>query len=238
MNREINAADAFVAAWLPGSEGAGVADVLFGKRPVTGRLAFSWPASCDGKPVNGAEGALFDVGYGLTFGTPHALGKLDETCAYLSAGHSAEWFADGKLAPGTLITGDGAPLPNLRGQAGGIAARGVDRKRQEDAREITFAPGSTLAFAQRQAGAGAFRISYFLPQQPQAPVKLMVGKTALDITRSLALSAGKGWREMIITDACAPGLGQSLAITSNGRLKLQIAAVARQAMPAGADCSF
>ncbi len=238
MNREINAADAFVAAWLPGSEGAGVADVLFGKRPATGRLSFSWPAHCDGKPVNGPEGALFNLGYGLSLGERSTIGKLDETCAYLNAGPAADWFVDGKLAPGTVITGDGAPLPNLRGQAGGIAARGIDRKRQEDAREITFAPGATLSFAQRQAGSGAFRISYFLPDQPEAPVKLTLGKTTLDITRQLALSAGKGWREMIITDACAPGLGQSLAITASGPLKLQIAAVSRQAMPAGADCSF
>ncbi len=238
MNREINAADAFVAAWLPGSEGAGVADVLFGKRPATGRLSFSWPAGCDGKPVNGPDGALFDVGYGLALGAPNTVAKLDETCAYLNAGASADWFVDGKLALGTVITGDGAPLPNLRGQAGGISARGVDRKRQEDAREITFNPGSTLSFARGQAGSGAFRILYFLPDQPQAPVKLTLGKSTVDITRQLALSAGKGWREMIITDACAPGLGQSLAITSSGLLKLQIAAVSRQTMPAGADCSF
>lgn len=95
-----------------------------------------------------------------------------------------------------------------------------------------------MSFTQRQEGTGAFRITYFLPAQPQAPVKLTVGKTTLDITRQLALSASKGWREMIITDACAPGLGQSLAITSSGPLKVQIAAVSRQAMPTGADCSF
>lgn len=238
MNREINAADAFVASWLPGSEGAGVADVLYGKRPATGRLSFSWPAHCDGKPVNGPEGALFNLGYGLSLGERSTIGKLDEACAYLNAGAAADWFVDGKLAPGTMITGDGAPLPNLRGQAGGIAARGIDRKRQEDAREITFAPGATLSFGHRQSGSGAFRVTYFLPDQPSAPVKLTLGKNSVDITRQLALSAGKGWREMIITDACAPGLGQSLAITSSGPLKLQIAAVSRQAMPAGADCSF
>jgi beta-glucosidase len=238
MNREINAADAFVAAWLPGSEGGGVADIVFGKRPATGRLSFSWPSGCDGKPVNGPDGALFDVGYGLNFGSRSAVKKLDETCAYLKPGPSSDWFVDGKLSPGTLITGDGKALPNLRGQAGGIAARGIDRKRQEDAREITFASGSTLTFAHRQEGSGAFRITYFLPDQPQAPVKFRSGKTTLDITRQLALSAGKGWREMIITEACAPGLGQSLAITSDGPLKLQIATVSRQTMPVGADCSF
>lgn len=238
MNRELNAADAFVASWLPGGEGAGVADVLYGQRPATGRLSFSWPAGCDGKPVNGAAGALFPVGYGLSLTSAQAAPRYDETCAYLIAGASAEWFADGKLAAGTRVTGDGAPLPALRGTAGGITARGIDRKRQEDAREVTFAPGATLAFAQATKGTGAFRVTYNLPAQPTGPVTLTVGSNKVDITRQLALSAGKGWREMIVTDQCAPGLGQTLAITSAAPLKLQIAEVARQPMPAGADCSF
>src|SRR6185369_10745262 len=49
MNREINASNAFVAAWLPGSEGEGIADVLYRKKDgsiaydFTGKLSFSWP---------------------------------------------------------------------------------------------------------------------------------------------------------------------------------------------------
>lgn len=238
MNREINAADAFVAAWLPGSEGAGVADVLFGLRQATGRLSFSWPAKCDGKPVNGADGALFLRGYGLPLGAPQPLASIDETCPYLLGEASADWFVDGKLAPDITVTGDGRPLARVRGVAGGINARGIDRKRQEDAREIVFAPGSTLAFSQSRDGTGAYRIAYYLPAQPDRPVTLTVGKTSLDITRQLALSAGKGWREMIVTDACAPGLGRSLSLKSDGPLTIQIAAVSRQAMPVGADCSF
>ena len=238
MNREINAADAFVASWLPGSEGAGVADVLYGKRPATGRLGFSWPAACDGKPVNGPEGALFDIGYGLSLTAPARMAPLDETCGYIGTMASAEWFVDGRFAPGIAISGDGRALGGLRGTAGGITARGIDYKRQEDAREVVFAPGATLAFAQPNEGAGAYRIAYFLPDQPTAPVTLKVGATTLDITRQLALSAGKGWREMIVTDACAPGLGRSIALTSAGKLTMQIAGIARQEMPAGADCSF
>ncbi|MEX0343219.1 MAG: glycoside hydrolase family 3 protein, partial [Erythrobacter sp.] len=64
VNRELNLADAFVASWLPGSEGAGIADVLTGAVPATGKLGFSWPASCDYGPLNGPEGALFPLGYG------------------------------------------------------------------------------------------------------------------------------------------------------------------------------
>jgi beta-glucosidase len=66
-------ADAWVAAWLPGSEGAGVADVLFGDYPFTGKLPYSWPRSNAQMPINiynatgktGCDAPLFPYGYGL-----------------------------------------------------------------------------------------------------------------------------------------------------------------------------
>jgi beta-glucosidase len=66
-------ADAWVAAWLPGSEGAGVADALLGDAPFTGRLPYTWPRSNDQLPINknnaadktGCEAPLFPFGYGL-----------------------------------------------------------------------------------------------------------------------------------------------------------------------------
>lgn len=68
MNKEINQSDAFVAAWLPGSEGAGVADVLFGDFEFTGKLSFSWPATDCQVSVNrnDSETPLFAYGFGLT----------------------------------------------------------------------------------------------------------------------------------------------------------------------------
>jgi beta-glucosidase len=60
--------DALVASWLPGSEGAGVADVLFGRRPFTGRLPVTWPRSEDQVPINVGDrryDPLFPYGYGL-----------------------------------------------------------------------------------------------------------------------------------------------------------------------------
>ena len=63
VNAELAESRAFVAAWLPGSEGAGVADVLFGDAPFTGTLPFSWPK----EPVGayGAAAPLFPRGFGL-----------------------------------------------------------------------------------------------------------------------------------------------------------------------------
>lgn len=62
-------ADAFVMSWLPGSEGDGVADVLFGKRPFTGKLPVTWPRSEAQEPINIGDvryDPLFPYGYGLT----------------------------------------------------------------------------------------------------------------------------------------------------------------------------
>jgi beta-glucosidase len=70
---ELGEMDAFVMSWLPGSEGAGVADVLFGKRPFTGKLPVSWPRSEDQEPVNIGDrpyDPLFPYGFGLTSPPP------------------------------------------------------------------------------------------------------------------------------------------------------------------------
>lgn len=62
--------DALVAAWLPGTEGAGVADVLFGAVTPTGTLPMTWPAGRDQQPINDGDGQepLFRYGFGLSYG--------------------------------------------------------------------------------------------------------------------------------------------------------------------------
>jgi beta-glucosidase len=66
----LDAADAVVAAWLPGTEGAGVADVLFGDVAPTGKLSFTWPRSVEQEPINVGDAEydpLFPFGFGLTY---------------------------------------------------------------------------------------------------------------------------------------------------------------------------
>ena len=61
---------ALVAAWLPGSEGAGVADVLFGEAAPAGKLPHSWPRSADQVPINVGDpeyDPLFPFGFGLAY---------------------------------------------------------------------------------------------------------------------------------------------------------------------------
>jgi beta-glucosidase len=60
--------DALVASWLPGGEGGGVADVLFGRKPFTGRLPVTWPRSVAQEPINVGDAdydPLYPFGWGL-----------------------------------------------------------------------------------------------------------------------------------------------------------------------------
>jgi beta-glucosidase len=89
VDPEINRSDAFVAAWLPGTEGKGIADVLFRHADgsvvdFAGRLSFSWPRNACQANVNKGDAAydpLFPYGYGLTYAAAaHGeLGLLDES---------------------------------------------------------------------------------------------------------------------------------------------------------------
>lgn len=237
VNRELNAADAFVAAWLPGSEGAGVADVLFGKRPASGRLSFSWPAHCEGTPVNGAEGALFGLGYGLDLGSAARLDPLDETCAALTADTGATWFASGKLGARVQAVADNAVLPDLRGGGNGITATGLDRRAQEDARRIVFAPGAKLALTGPDSSAG-WRITYSVNARPDAPVTVTAGGKPLDITQGLSVAEGKGWREMVLAKSCLGETGDRLTFAAQGNFTIQIAEIARTEAGDATECSF
>jgi len=70
VNQEIEQANAFMVAWLPGTEGNGVSDVLFGDVSPSGKLSFSWPKNMQNVPVNYDDKVydpLFKMGYGLTY---------------------------------------------------------------------------------------------------------------------------------------------------------------------------
>ena len=70
INSVLDKADAFVAAWLPGTEGQGVADVLFGDYKPTGKLSFTWPRSIAQTPIHIGDpkyDPLFPCGFGLSY---------------------------------------------------------------------------------------------------------------------------------------------------------------------------
>ena len=155
MNREINAADAFVAAWLPGSEGGGIADVLLRKadgsvqHDFKGKLSFSWPRTATQYANNvGQEGydPLFAFGFGLTYADKGDLAALPEESGVSGdEGASGVYFARGDAGSGMALrleTADGqgvtvTKVPEAL-SADLLKVTGVDHLAQEDARRLAW----------------------------------------------------------------------------------------------------
>ncbi|NCT72656.1 MAG: glycoside hydrolase family 3 protein [Xanthomonadaceae bacterium] len=155
MNREINASDAFVAAWLPGSEGAGIADVLLRKadggvqHDFKGKLSFSWPRTAVQYANNvGQDGydPLFAFGFGLTYADKGDLAALPEDSGVTGdEGASGVFFARGDAGSGMALrleTADGqgvtvTQVPEaLEGDL--LKVTGVDHQAQEDGRRLAW----------------------------------------------------------------------------------------------------
>ena len=88
VNKELNASNAFVAAWLPGSEGDGVAEVIFKTAAgainydFKGKLSFSWPKRTEQTIINRNDSnydPLFAYGFGLTYQDTDSLGDNLDT---------------------------------------------------------------------------------------------------------------------------------------------------------------
>ncbi|WP_414710773.1 glycoside hydrolase family 3 protein [Pseudoxanthomonas sp.] len=155
MNREINAADAFVAAWLPGSEGGGIADVLLRKADGTvqhdfkGKLSFSWPRTAVQYANNvGQDGydPLFAFGYGLTYADKGDLAALQEDSGVTGdEGAPGVFFARGDTGAGIAMRletadGQGVTVTKVPEALAGdlLKVAGVDHTAQEDARRFTW----------------------------------------------------------------------------------------------------
>ncbi|MFE9695857.1 glycoside hydrolase family 3 N-terminal domain-containing protein [Streptomyces sp. NPDC006270] len=89
IGERLGSIDALVASWLPGSEGDGVADVLYGRRPFTGQLPVTWPKSVAQLPINVGDtdyDPQFPYGWGLTtLSKPPAGGERDLAALALAA---------------------------------------------------------------------------------------------------------------------------------------------------------
>ncbi|MDR6842624.1 glycoside hydrolase family 3 protein [Pseudoxanthomonas sacheonensis] len=161
MNREINAADAFVAAWLPGSEGEGIADVLLRKsdggvqHDFKGKLGFSWPRTAVQYANNVGQkdyDPQFAFGFGLTYADKGDLAPLPEDSG-VSGEQSASgvFFAKGKPSVGLALQLSSASQANMPATTmpaaladGSLKLSAVDYKAQEDARRLQWS-GSTAA---------------------------------------------------------------------------------------------
>ncbi len=262
VNPYLNASDAFVAAWLPGSEGGGVADVLFGKADFRGKLPYSWPRTSDQTAVNVGDAdynPLFPYGFGLTLKDRGDLAPLPEQRATQASGDRTILFDAGR--PGTgrrlLIGAPGALSPNPGPDL--ITARGADRRAQEDSvrlawtgrgKAVAAIVDSAPADLMRETnGALAVQIDLKVDGAPSRAVTAGVAcgeRCAGEVPVTDALRAAKPgvWTTLTVPLSCFAKAGADmrqvtapLSLTTDGTLDLTISrARLVQANGAGTAC--
>lgn len=230
VNPEINASDAFVAAWWPGSEGGGVADVLFRTDPsydFTGRLSFSWPATAVQTPLNRGDAdyaPLFAYGYGLTYGDAAILEELSEESGLEGDGSG---LRGGVFLRGLAV----APWAMKFGGSDGPTGR-VDHLAQEDALALSASSGpAAISFEAAGDGVdwsresnGAMELAFFARSLTGAPVTLHVSMgCSLDAEcmREIPVTASPEWQEHRISLSCFADAGVDMSrLTAAARFGL------------------
>jgi len=226
VNREINAADAFVAAWLPGSEGAGIADVLLRgsdgrvQHDFKGKLSFSWPRTATQYANNVGQkdyDPLFAFGYGLTYADNGDLAALPEASGVTgNEGATGVFFARGDAGPGMALrledaAGQGLTvtrvpdaLPDDR-----LKITGVDHLAQED--------GRRLAWSGNGEAVAALQSHTTLDLQRESNGDLML----LTTLRVDAAPKGEAWLSVGCGVGCSAriAIGPALAALPQGQWK-------------------
>ena len=236
VNPHINASDAFVAAWLPGSEGEGVADVLFkgvdGKPAFdfTGRLAFSWPAT--GMPVtfdaaDKPQGVLFPRGYGLDDAARQTAPLLSEE-AHIPLDRQARdtlFHAGHVTAPWSIYVSDPAAEVRLTMTEQPSPTGALDTLHQGDAITARWSGntpatwrigggGRTIDLAPAAKAGKALQITYRVDHAATGPVLLGMGcgdrcAGKLDVTARMH-AGDSGWRSLTAPLACFAKAGADL----------------------------
>ncbi len=240
-NPEINNSDAFIAAWLPGSEGGGISDLLFQRDPsydFTGRLSFSWPnTALVVKDENGKnKNILFELGYGLDYKNSTEVDQLSEESGLESAAvaSTGNFFSRGIATPPWglwLKTGDlNKQIGSYPTSVGGLIVSKTDHEAQEDALRIKWtlndfdqvriSTATPSDMSRETNGAMELTFSAKLFQGDKAMVKIGMGcdQESLCEERLDIILTDKEWKEYRISLSCFADLGVDMTKISTAMM--------------------
>ena len=214
-NTEINNSDSFIAAWLPGSEGGGVSDMLFKTDPsfdFTGRLSFTWPASAVVSKNNNQ--ALFEIGYGLSYTSTDQIDFLSENSGLENSeiASTGEYFNKGDVvAPWDiwLISGKlEKQIASFPSSVGGLIISKTDHMAQEDALRINWTKSDGDYFRissvkpndlTRQSN-GAMKLAFNAKSFTGSDSTLQIGQCddSFNCDKTLEIKISGEWKEYLI----------------------------------------
>ena len=241
VNRELNASDAFVAAWLPGSEGGGIADVLIAdsegnaRHDFAGRLSYSWPQRADQTVLNPHDEGydpLFAYGYGLSYAEPgEPVGALSEDSglADLGGDGGVNILSSGRASAGYQIRlrGAGEPVvvdgPDASSSDGQVSLTLDDRDVQDDSRRISWSGTGVLSVEGAPVALdenSILQISYMVTGRGEGPVSFAMAcgedcEGSIDVTAGIRWAESKDWQNAELPLSCFAEAGADLsAITA------------------------
>ncbi|MET0267849.1 MAG: glycoside hydrolase family 3 N-terminal domain-containing protein [Duganella sp.] len=240
VNDLLNLSDSFVAAWLPGTEGKGVADVLFrqasGKvnADFRGKLSFSWPRSACQTPLNVGDAQydpLFKYGYGLRYADRSTLPQLDATFAAGGCGKTTAmpiYSSADRATYGLFVrSGDrqvalGADL-NRVFDLPTVKVETAQINTQQDAKRLSWNGPATFSAQAAQAlpvpafarANGALQFDTIVTAAPQGKVEIGIERATVNASALFQRISGKGKQTVKIPLACFTAQGLALdAVTT------------------------
>lgn len=231
-NPELNVSDAFIAAWLPGSEAAGISDLLFRTNPkhdFTGRLSFSWPKLASQNKLNPHhEGydPLFKLGYGLSYADDITVPVLPEESGVEENSKKGVFFEKGASPQPWRAALNGANI-DMPYATEAFSAGGYDHEAQEDSLRLDFkAAKNVFSISSRythdfaRESNGAMELAFSAINLSGSP-SIQIGMGCDEVSSCEAYvptSLTKEWREYRISMKCFEKAGADMAFVKQGFL--------------------
>ena len=259
VNREINASDAFVVAWLPGTEGAGIADVIVGdaqgrpRNDFTGRLSFAWPATAaHGAPDAAAAAPQFADGYGLRYGQEGPAQRLAEISGVSAAdANFANYLVHGRArAPWAWrLAPEGDTVVQRRAvDADGLQEGGQELRWSGKGAGTASLAGPASDMRMLSNGEAALAITLRVDEAPDAAVRLALGcgpgcEGGVDLAQILGAAKVGQWQTVKVKLSCFAEAGadvgrvmEPFSLRTAGHLRLSVTNIQLSSDPAGAVC--